>query len=242
VTAPERLIYIARRNPAYGHEQWVGRWRDHWALAASQPEIEATRRYIQCEILFDAATPPRDGIAITEYRSPGARRAIRSATGFRAVMQADERRVFDRLVVETMLIARHHVIHGAGAGPFKVVRFVTRGPGLSREEFLHAWRAEYAPGAAASPDLLGYAQDHPLEQDHPSEQDHPLEQDHPTEPDGSSTWSLAADGVEEFWFADLSTCRTFLESPRLATLTDSAGLFAAVDAVVTDEVVLRCVC
>lgn len=223
VSVPERSMYVARRNPSFDREQFISRWRGHWGLVGSMAETSTVRRYIQCEILFDTHPEPRDGIASTEFFSPETRRAIRAATEFRRVAHEDERRVFEGLVGDHMFIARHHVLAGSGTGPFKVVRFVTRRPEVGHAEFLTTWRGEYAERVVASlgAKSLGYAQNHAIE------------------PDISATWGLEADGAEEFWFADAAAARAFLESDRLAAMSDEARLFSDVDAVVTNEVILK---
>lgn len=220
-TAPERVIYIARRRPDTDHAEFVRRWREHWDVVGARPEIEAIRRYTQCEILVDSDPVPRDGIAISEYRSPEARRSLRTATEFRRIAQQDELRVFDRLVGEQLFIATHHVLAGVARGPFKVMRFLTRRPELSPDGFRAAWtdRAHVdRVVAAAGPDLLGYAQNRPIEPDQPT------------------GWSLAVDGAEEFWFGDLATAQAVFADRRLDAV--DADLVGSVDAVVTDEIQL----
>lgn len=223
-SAPERTVYIARRSAALDRPQFLRRWRAHWALVGSMAEAAAVRRYIQCEVLYDTDPRPRDGMASSEFFSPELRRWTRGAADFREIAQADERETFEALVGECLVVARHHVVAGAGSGPFKLVRFVRRRGGLARRDFTEAWRNEFATSvvSAAPSDLLGYAQSHPIE------------------PDLTDSWTLDADGLEEFWFADPRSARGFLDSAALAHADETSGLFASgVDAVVTNEVILK---
>ncbi len=223
--APERAIYIARRHPALDRAAFIPRWRQHWALVGAMVETASVRRYAQCEVLHDTHPQPRDGVATSEFFSPELRAAIRNATEFRRIAHADERETFETLVGEHLFIARFHVLAGSGTGPFKIVRFVRRRPGLEQSDFFDRWRyGDYVPGLLAAPptELLGYAQNHVIE------------------PDLVDAWTMNADGAEEFFFADLAAARRFLDSTHLAHATDRGGLFDdGIDAVITNEVILK---
>lgn len=223
-SVPERTIYIARRNSAFDRTQFVHRWRAHWALVGSMAEAAAVRRYIQCEVLYDTDAHPRDGIASSEFFSPELRRTIRAAAEFRRIAQADERETFAAIVGECLFVAHHHVLLGAGSGPFKLVRFVRRRANLGCEDFGTAWLRDFARSvvAAAPSELLGYAQSHPIE------------------PEPDKPWTLDADGLEEFWFADEHAARRFLESAAFEAANETSGLFApGMDAVVSNEIMLK---
>lgn len=208
----ERIVYLARRNPAFAtHDEWVPRWRAHWALAASQPESATVRRYAQCEVLADLDPVPHDAVATSEYWSPEARLANRAASRYHAIMGADELEVFDRPILECALFGTFHVLHGTGEGPYKVVRFL-RG----REGFAAAWSGWARRWSELPHGMLGYAQTRAID------------------PRGG----LDADGCEEFWFRDPATAEAFLRSPELAAA--AAELPAdPIGTVVTDEVVLK---
>src|SRR5690606_17671668 len=101
VTAPERIMYLARRHPRFAtREEWVPRWRAHWELAAAQPESATVRRYIQSEVLVDDSPRPHDGIGSSDYVSLEARLRNRSSERYHAIMRADELEVFDRPIIE----------------------------------------------------------------------------------------------------------------------------------------------
>lgn len=208
----ERIVYLARRNRAFAtHDEWVPRWRSHWALADAQPESGTVRRYAQCEVLVDLDPVPHDAVATSEYWSPEARIANRSSRRYHALMGADELEVFDRPILECAFFGTFHVLHGAGEGPFKVVRFL-RG----RDGFAEAWTRWAARWRDLPHGMLGYAQTRAIE----------------------PRAGLDVDGCEEFWFADPGVAERFLRSPALeaAAAELPADLIAAV---VTDEVVLR---
>jgi hypothetical protein len=211
----QRIVYLARRNPLFAvHDDWVPRWRAHWALAASQPESATVRRYAQCEVLVDIDPDPHDAVATSEYWSPEARLANRSATGYHAIMTADELEVFDRPILECAFFGTFVPILGAAEGPFKVVRFLRS----SRPAFVDAWVGWSAWLHDVPDGLLGYAQTRAL---------------------GPRSGSgLDVDGCEEFWFADRAAAEAFLRGPELARATRDLPA-AVVAAVVTDEVVLK---
>lgn len=222
MSAPERISYLARRHPAFvGHAEWLPRWRAHWALAAAQPESSTVRRYLQCEVLFDLSPRPHDAVASAEYFSPEDRVRNRGAAGYHAIMREDELLVFDRAIAECSFIGTHHVLAGAGRGPYKAIRFVRRADGVPAEGFPAAWEgwaSWLADGTEGG--LLGYAQDRAL----PAP--------------GPGGWGLAVDGSEEFWFGDAASAIRFLTGRELARRTARAP-FTVVDAVVTDEVALK---
>jgi hypothetical protein len=212
-----RINYLARRNPSMTHEQWVPRWREHWRLAARQPESATVRRYIQCEVLHDDARPAHDGAASSEYFSAEARTANRAAVDYHRIMRQDEELVFDSLIERCSFIGEHRVLSGAGTGPFKVIRFLKRRPGLSSEDFARAWSGEHVRRALeSSPELLSYAQNLPIE---------------PERPGG---WGLDVDGSEELWFDGL---RPAIDYAR--TLPRDSPHFRVAAQVVTNEVILK---
>ncbi len=210
MTAPLRINYLARRNAGFTADEWIPVWRSHWALAASLPESRTVRRYIQCEVLLDPCALPHHAVASSEYFSPEARAANRGASGYHAIMGADEARVFETVISECSFIAEHHVLAGSGTGPFKVVRY------LGAVDF-EAW----APVALSLTDrLLGYAQNRAVD---------------PERPEG---WGLDVAGSEEFWFDSAEAAMEFSRSRRLRDATASSDLLVA-HTVVTNEVILK---
>lgn len=213
MSGAERITYLARRHPSFAsHEEWMPRWRAHWALAAAQPESSTVRRYAQCEVLVDAADPPRDAVAFAEYVSPEERVRNRSAERYHAVMRADELEVFDRPIAECSFLGIHRLLAGAGRGPIKVVRFLRRPPRGDPADAVWADRA--ARVMEATEGVLGYAQTRAL-------------------PAPGSGWGLPVDGCEELWVADVVAGGRLLAEPS----REDDG-FVVTDAVVTAEVVL----
>lgn len=186
--APERITYLARRNPSFAsHDEWMPRWREHWALAARQPESATVARYAQCEVLRDTTSPPHDAVAFSEYVSPQARVRNRAAVDYHATMSADERLVFDRVILECSFFGTHHVLAGVEMGAFKVVRFLI---GSSDSADWESRAADVQDGA----ELLGYAQTRAL----------------PPPPGG---WGLAVDGCEELWVGSLAEAEALIAAP-----------------------------
>lgn len=224
VSAPERVIYLARRHPDLDRDAFVRRWRRHWAYVGGMAESGAVRRYAQCEVLRDTHPEPRDAVGISEFFSPEQRARIRTATEFRRLAQADERETFAAPVGDRLLIATFHVLSGSGTGPYKVMRFLRRRTGLDQAEFFRRWRGDYAAEllAAAPADLLGYAQNHAIT------------------PDLTTEWSLPADGAEEYFFDDLASAESFLDGALPRELAARHPIFdEPVDVVITNEVILK---
>lgn len=218
-----RINYLARRHPRLTHDEWVPRWRQHWRLADRQPQSATVRRYIQCEVLHEHGPGGHDGVASSEYFSDAARRANRAATDYHRIMREDETLVFDRLIEECSFIGEHRVLAGSGTGPFKVVRFLTRRPGIGADEFADALADPHATRVLrSSTELLGYAQNLAVQPDHPT------------------GWGLNVDGSEELWFDAPQAAIAYSHSEALYRLdTDATELFSVTAQVVTNEVILK---
>ncbi|MFF5234349.1 hypothetical protein [Dactylosporangium sp. NPDC000521] len=215
-----RINYLARRHPQWTHAAWVPRWRRHWRLAEPRPESATVRRYIQCEVLHDADPVPHDGVASAEYVSLAARHANRAAAGYHRIMRQDEVQVFDSLIADCSFIGSHHVVFGAGTGPFKVVRFLKRRASVAAGDFVRAWRGLHgARMIEAWPAMLSYAQNVAVV---------------PERPDG---WGLNVDGSEELWFDALAPAVACATSETLQRI--GSHLFTVTATVVTDEVILK---
>jgi len=218
VSAPERITYLARRHPSFStRAEWVPRWREHWALAASQPESATVRRYAQGEVLLDAAEPRHDGMAYAEYVSPEARLRNRAAQGYHSIMSADEAVVFDQLILGCSFFGTHHLLAGDVSAPFAVVRFVRRA--WVGQDFALTWERWAEPWSTLPHGMRGIAQTRAL----------------PAPPDG---WGLDVDGCEEYRFATLGAARMFFEGVELAQRTAEAP-FVVTDAVMVHDVVLK---
>lgn len=218
MSLPERITYLARRNPSFAsHEAWVPRWREHWALAAGQPESATVARYAQGEVIDDDADPPYDGMAFSEYRSPADRIRNRSAEGYHAIMSADEELVFDRLILECSFFGTRHLIAGGDRSPYAVVRFVRRArPG---DDFFANWERWAAWCTGLPHGMLGAAQTRAL-------------------PAPVGGWGLDVDGCEDYRFATLGAARRFRDGEELARRT-AAGPFVVAHTVVIHETVLK---
>lgn len=219
-----RSNYLARRNPAFTHAGFVSRWRQHFELASSLKEWGTIKKYAQCEVLCDESARDYDGFATVEYHSLEARDSNRRSHEYHRILQADELEVFESLVSNYLFIGSHHVLHGEGTGPFKIVRFIRRRLGIDPKKFEKAWREDYVSRLlAAAPDIIGLAQNIPIA---------------PERPEG---WGLQVDGSEEIWFPTIEAAHAFQQSEewRQVLLEFQPHLFAPAAEVVTDEVVLH---
>ncbi len=218
-----RLVYLARRNPELSHEAFVGRWRNHYRLAASMKEWGTVRKYLQCEVKHDRNNPPYDGMATVEYMTPDSRFANRGATEYHRILREDELRVFASHVSNFSCIATHEVVWGVGAAPAKIVRFLVKSGGLDAQTFMERWKGPYAEKVVNSVHgLIGYARNVPIA------------------PEAGTSWGLKIDGAEELWFESEEAALAYANSAEAAALRASAAeLVASVTEMVTDEVVLH---
>jgi hypothetical protein len=218
----QRITYLARRNPRWSRQEWLPRWREHWRLAAGMEGSATVRRYVQCAVLETVGEGDYDCVATAEYVSAAARTANRGNAEYHRIMRADEVEVFDTLIENCSFIGTHRVLAGTGAGPFKVVRFVRRRPGVAPERLAREWGGLHAERILASSSRIrGYAQDIA---------------DVPERPGG---WGLDVEGTEEIWFDDLRDAIGYARSGALRRIDGSVGLVCAVAQVVTDEFVLK---
>lgn len=211
MSPPERITYLARRNPSFrSRAVWVRRWRAHWELAARQPESATVHRYAQCEVIEDTTVPPHDAVAFAEYASPEERARNRAADRYHAIMRADELVVFDRTIAECSFLGTHHMIAGVDRGPVKVVRFL-RGHRNQAD-----WDARATEVLDAHLPLGGYAQTRAS----------------PPPPTG---WGLEVGGCEEFWVGSFEEAQALAAFPCVSDRRDLHARVVTVEAVLKDS-------
>jgi uncharacterized protein (TIGR02118 family) len=231
-----KMIYLAERNPSLDRDAWVARWRQHGAFCRTLPIWDHIRHYEQCvavdgaEILQTSPTGPQpqegwDGVGMIWFWSFEALgRAIDEP--LRPQLDADELETFNGPVAPTALLAREVVLRDEGGVGAKVIAFVRRKPGLSREDFADYWEHQHAPlfvgCAGISPLLRKYVQNHVL-------------------PETTGPMSVF-DGVAEMGFSSATDAVRALNSPEnLAEVApDHLNFLDPNDMVVltTDELVL----
>lgn len=145
-----RMIYLARRNPATTHEEFVSNWRQHIGLGGNYPSVY--RRFtdvVQCDVILDPALTGSasdvpggfDGIELTTARDLPASISVWDEPDVQNHLVPDERRVFATIVQELTLHALASVLIGGPRTPYVLARLLTRSPGLSREDFIRTWAA-----------------------------------------------------------------------------------------------------
>ncbi|MBM3347466.1 MAG: hypothetical protein FJY55_13360 [Betaproteobacteria bacterium] len=222
-----KLIYLARRNPALTREAFTARWRRHGALGMSMPRWVNIRRYVHCDVLqpgIPGVDESHDGVGLVWHRSPEARARHRADNGSQGVMEADEAETFAEPVYNSCLLAQEFILKDGEIGPVKLIRFVERADGVAKEKFAAAWQGAYADALLHEPEIAGHMQRYA--------------QNHALPPERPPRWGLAADCVDEFWFASMREAASTLDViRRLANL--ETGRVSRSIWVATNEVVLH---
>ena len=168
-----KLIYLARRNPAFDRADWTARWRQHGALGMSLSRWRNVARYVHCDLIEPRPDQrhylgDHDGIGLIWHHSIAHRDAHFADTTAQAVMVRDEAETFARPIALDCLAATEQV--------------VLPPPGDGTLIKLTAFRRDTASTATPG-DAKGHVRNVTL-----------------PHPDGG-TWGLPFKLVEEFWFA-----------------------------------------
>jgi hypothetical protein len=165
-----KQIYITRREPSYAVDAWGARWREHGRFVRGLPLWAQIRHYEQCRVLrgvdlpsVGAASEDFDGVGMVWFRSPQAVLAALSDPTVGQVFE-DERDVFANPIADTSLFTRELVVRDTGATTVKIVAFLRRRDGLTRDAFLHHWEHVHAPVFLSVPEIdehvTKYVQNH----------------------------------------------------------------------------------
>jgi uncharacterized protein (TIGR02118 family) len=169
-----KQIYIARRAAGLTEETYPARWRQHGSFVRTLPLWKYIRHYEQCRALRAAELggAPIPGVAeeidmvgMVWFRSP---EAVDGALADPSVGQVydDERETFAEPIADTSLFTREVVGRDEGATKIKIVAFVQRRAGTTREEFSQYWEHRHGPlflGATeVTGDVTKYVQNHVL--------------------------------------------------------------------------------
>jgi hypothetical protein len=148
-----KMIYLAKRNPSVAAEDWPKHWRSHPKFVSQFPMVGAAidnlnycARMLEPSLGGEPASAPGasrdyDGVAVVASRDERLHDMEMPKDIYDQVMD-DERRVFSTNVEKFAMQGREMLIRGDKRGPAAVIRFVARKPGLSREAFHEAWKAE----------------------------------------------------------------------------------------------------
>lgn len=140
-----KMIYLAKRNPATTHEQFLENWKGHSALTARFPEMRkhflqvAQCSRIQDDSLLPEATRDYDGLNLLTMRSLLDALEVWDSADARTTMRSDELRVFSTYARDFTLIAEDSVLIDGPMRGTVVVQFLRRRAGSDRESFIKAW-------------------------------------------------------------------------------------------------------
>ena len=227
-----KQIYITRREPSYSVETWGARWREHGRFVRGLPLWAQIRHYEQCRVLrgtevpsVGAASQDYDGVGMVWFRNPEAVLAALSDPTVGEVFE-DEKDVFADPIADTSLFTRELVVRDTGATTVKIVAFLRRRDGLTREEFSHHWEHVHAPVFLGVPEIdehvTKYVQNHVTER-------------------FTGVMGEHYDGVVEIGFARSADIGRIFGQHYLATVRPDEQRFVDLDrmiVVVTDEVLL----
>lgn len=157
-----KLIYLARRAAAVTREDWPRTWRSHAVFASRFPVLEAKidwMRYTnRVEVHLPDLSPAHDGVCVAAGPSLEGLNGSGFSAEDRALIDADELRVFDMLTPNFTYYCKEDVLREGPLGEACVWRFLKRRPDLSRAEFAAAWD-EHRP---TPPAATRYVRNHPL--------------------------------------------------------------------------------
>jgi hypothetical protein len=212
-----RMIYLARRNPATTHEEFVSNWRQHIGLGGNYPSVY--RRFtdvVQCDVILDLAIvdPAQtasafdvpggfDGIELTTARDLPASISVWDEPDVQNHLVPDERRVFSTIVQDLTLHALASVIIDGPRTACVLVRLLSRTPLLSREEFIRTWAALPLPTHES---IRRHVRDFVILDPLPV---------------------VPFDGVEEIWFANRDDMAAYMTHDRLRDHVAREAAFVA---------------
>ena len=201
-----KLVYLARRAAAVSRADWPRTWKSHAVFASRFPSLEASIDWMRyCNRIEEVALPglsqDHDGVAVA---AGGSLEGL-TGTGFseadRALIDADELRVFDRPTPEFTFYCREAVIRDGPIGEAAVFSFLARKPGLTHAEFEERWSGDNAgiarEAVAGVAGLTRYVHNHPVHDPLPA---------------------FPFDGIAEAWFASADDAVRAFEGSTLASL------------------------
>ncbi len=200
-----KLIYLARRANTVAREDWPRTWRSHAVFASQFPALEARIDWMRYCNRIDSNLPgvsnQHDGVAIAASPSLAGLNGAGFGLAERALIDADELRVFDMLTPNFTYYCEELPILDGALGEVAVFTFLARQPDLSLADWHARWNGEHADLARAAFAALGG----PIRYVH----NRPLHDPLPLFP---------FDGIAEAWFATSDEAVAALGTGALATL------------------------
>lgn len=219
---PYKLLYLARRAPTVGWEDWPRTWKSHAIFASQFPAMSGTIDWLRYTTRVDdpglgdlPVSTAHDGVSVAEAPEL----AIFQGKGFspeqRALIDQDELRVFDRYTPEFSFYCTETRLVDGPVGEAAIFRFLRRQPDVSRDTFEAHLQGEHARRCAEAAGTLR-AQRWALNTtiDAPPK-DFPFE------------------AIEECWFATVDDAARALTSPAMLRLTDDLAKVCDVERNIT---------
>lgn len=187
------MIYLARRNPATSHEEFLENWASHAQLSSHFPSLAGHfRRVIQCDALPGVDSAMRvsrtfDGVNLLTMRGVRGMAEVWEDPAIATHMEPDELRVFETYVRDFALQCVEEIVMDGPHTEHLALRFLSTAPGIDRKRFVARW-ARGADVLGKSPFVRRVVHDHPL---FPA----------PT--------GYEFDGIEELWFSTVEDRAAF---------------------------------
>jgi hypothetical protein len=169
-----KQIYIAARASGLTPDDYVDRWRRHGSFVRGLDLWRHIRHYEQCRVLdgadlggmaFPGMASRWDMVGMVWFRSPEAVDHALADPDVARIL-ADERETFMDPVAATTVFTREVVKRDEGGTKVKLVAFLRRQEGMSREEFSEYWEHQHGPLFLGTEELTGrvtkYVQNHVL--------------------------------------------------------------------------------
>jgi len=196
-----KMIYLARRNPATTHEEFLANWRDHATLSGTFPELSAVFAGVtQCNVVQDpdlvpGASRDYDGVNLLPVHSLLDAIELWDLPAARTTMLTDELRVFSTAVRAFTVYTVESVLADGPRTRHVALRFLRARPGLGGQEFVRRWSGQGASALLAAADgrIRRLVHNHVL-LDRPAGYEY--------------------DGIEELWFDSAGQMRDFFADRR----------------------------
>ncbi|HVW40013.1 MAG TPA: hypothetical protein VHC18_01555 [Amycolatopsis sp.] len=143
-----KTIYLAKRNPATTHEEFLRNWREHAALAGSFPAVGRNfLAVVQCKQIPGLDRPGLstefDGANLLSLTSLLDSLEVYDQPGIETLLR-DELRVFSGYVGESSITVHESVLAEKPLGSVVLLEFVRRRPEIGVADFVKAWTGSYA--------------------------------------------------------------------------------------------------
>lgn len=204
-----KFIYLARRAADISRAEWPRTWKSHAIFASGFPALEASIGWLRYCNRIDTADFPglsqdHDGVGIAGAETLEALNGTGFSPDDRALIDADELRVFDMLTRHFTWYCTESTVIDGPRGEVALFSFLARRPGHSADDFRARFSAHEGVAAAALSNhgkALRHAHNLPI---------------------GEPLPLFPFDGIAETWFADDASALAALADPDPALAPMSA--------------------